>query len=125
MLQKPNFGEAKIHNKLGILDLRLSYSENGQTKEFQSDPNGFIIAIVTGSMPLSPCNGAICEITGEKAVVFQASDMCCALSPDIFERLIHTNLKPEEWKILHQKFPSAHLLHDDFYSGTGRAIQPK
>lgn len=68
----------------------------------------------------------ICDVTGQHgAIKFISTDEEYTLERDIFFRLINTALKPEEYFILINKYsPYNFMLHADFYTESGEAIQP-
>lgn len=72
------------------------------------------------------------DITGEPgAISYISSGETYNLNGDAFKRLVLHNLTPSEYKILYKKYvePTGErrfmfLLHDDFYSDEGIAVQP-
>ena len=72
------------------------------------------------------------DITGEPgAISYISSGETYNLNGDAFKRLVLHNLTPSEYKILYKKYVEPtderrfmFLLHGDFYSDEGIAVQP-
>lgn len=65
-----------------------------------------------------------CEICGKEALIYKDDDMEVMLCGSHLDKLLRRDLEPEAWKILYSKTPNTFLLHDDFYTEDGEAIQP-
>lgn len=91
-------------------------------------PNCSAIMEQEGTLKFENDLDLVCEVTGkEGAVIFSSGNEMYTLDKDIMHRLLKYNLKPKEYKILQKK--KSHLgfhymIHDDFYTEKGIAIQP-
>ena len=108
------------------------------------NPKGLINAITDAKRTITVCANCLAEmycfdelqfennlnfkddITGlPGAVKYQAIDECYFLEKETMYRLIARNLKPEEYFALVELYGTEYfLLHDDFYTEDGVAIQP-
>ena len=89
-------------------------------------PNCLAISYFNDELKLENDEQLICDITNKKgAIIFESYDEHYILEKDIMLRLIAHNLKPEEYFVLCKKYSeNNYMLHDDFYTEEGIAIQP-
>lgn len=89
-------------------------------------PNCITLESLSGTLNLVNDPHLKDDVTKEPgAVEFVTFGERYVLSAERMIRLINHHLKPEEWKILAEKYGSdKYELHDDFYDERGIALQP-
>lgn len=89
-------------------------------------PNCLAVAFLNNKLHFVNNLDLICDITGKRgAVEFISEHEYYCLNSKAMLRLISHNLKPREYKILAKKYGEyQYMLHDDFYSENGFALQP-
>lgn len=91
-------------------------------------PNCMAMAYLDGYLEtfLEDDESLICDVTGKPgAIHFFSEGETYNLEKEIMLRLIARNLHSDEYKKLVEKYgPHKFLLHDDFYTENGEAIQP-
>ena len=65
-----------------------------------------------------------CDICNKPAILYENNEARIPLCATHLDSLIKRKLKPDEFRKLHDKYGNIYLLHDDFYTEKGVAIQP-
>lgn len=89
-------------------------------------PNCAAVAFQNNELSFINNPNLVDDISGKPgAVEFVSDGERYVLERRSMMRLISHNLKQSEWKILAAKYgPNGFMLHDDFYSEDGTALQP-
>lgn len=89
-------------------------------------PNCIAASVANGTIAFSRNYNLIDDITGVPgAVQFVSMAEQYTLAPRTMLRLLAHDLRPNEWKALCKKYDEHnYMLHDDFYSPDGEALQP-
>lgn len=89
-------------------------------------PNCITLKILQGEIELTNSKSLICDILKKQgAVKFSCMDEEYYLEKDIMIRLLTHNLTKQEYITLVSKYgDELYMLHDDFYTIDGKAIQP-
>jgi hypothetical protein len=95
------------------------------------DHNALIMAFFSSSGDQSaygwmPIEGSSSIIDGNPSVIYRSDDVEISLTVEQVAALAGTELDPNEFRILHDRYGSFFEIHDDFYDEvTGEAFQPK
>lgn len=90
-------------------------------------PNCIAQAVALGNITFEADYNLIDDITGLPGAVqfcFSNDTEHYTLSPRAMIRLLAHDLRAHEWKALVAKYGEQYMLHDDFYTKDGEAIQP-
>lgn len=102
------------------------WAVTGEEPEWRGRNNGFLAdSVLFNPLTLKPLPGAESVISGEPAVVYRADGNSIPMTVDELLRFIRHDLRPEEFRILFDRYGEIHEIHDDFYDPrTGEAWQP-
>jgi hypothetical protein len=105
------YGLVKFEDKNGIQSLCL---------------NCCIIKEMENALILENNEDFICEVSNKKgAVKYTCGNEVYILDKEIMHRLIRRHLKPEEYlKLSSNRTELTYMIHDDFYTEDGTALQP-
>lgn len=97
-----------------------------KNKEQHLCPNCYTSAAYHKELVFEDNPEFICDVTGRAgAVKYLTRDEHYTLSTPIMLRLVEHNLTPEEYfKLIGKYGEHSYMLHDDFYTENGEAIQP-
>lgn len=88
-------------------------------------PNCYTIAVANGTLKFEADYNLTDDITGlPGAVKFENAFERYTLAPRAMLRLLAHDLRSHEWSALVAKYGKLYMLHDDFYTEEGNAIQP-
>ena len=108
-----------------VLDIEVEHA--GGVVQF--NPNSQIMALVERPDAMAawrPVDGAVSAISGEPAIIVRTHDLEIPLTVDEYAGLVGSELRPDEFKALLDRYGSFFEIHDDFYDAeTGEAWQPK
>lgn len=109
---------------LAPLDIRIL---DGSGTEHRYDPNRVMIAGMGGEvrhMPPDPTKTSV--ISGASGcLTYRSVDLSLDMTPAEMDRFIRHALRPDEYRVLGERFGLAFEWHEDFYNPrSGRALQP-
>ena len=112
----------RCHKNLGSLENKI-IDYNGERSYC---PNCLAIAYFNEELNLVNSDDFVCDIKQKKgAIKFVSERENYILNKKTMLRLISHNLKPDEYLKLVEKYGShGYMIHDDFYTEDGIAIQP-
>ena len=89
-------------------------------------PNCLVKAYCDDTLSLTNSDAITDDITEKPgAITYKSNDEIYNLEKKTMLKLISYNLNPREYQALCEKYsPSNYMLHDDFYTNDGIAIQP-
>lgn len=90
-------------------------------------PNCLSFELQTHNLNIAEDINLDCDITRQPgAVIYKSGDELYVLNKKSMLRLLSYNLTPDEYKILKDKAGDKfmYMLHDDFYTEDGEALQP-
>ena len=108
---------------LATLDVQIEWDGEALT----TDPNGIAEMAYSGSYTMGrPFIGKACALSGAPAYLYRADNFEIPLAPAVLDRFLRHDLKPKEFKKLHNLLGKAIFeTHDDFYDEeSGESIQP-
>lgn len=102
------------------------WAVRGEEPEWRGRRNGFLpTSVLFDPLALSPVPGKVSVISGQPAVIYRADGNEIPMTTEELVRFIRHDLRPEEFKVLYEKYGAIHEIHDDFYDpSTGEAWQP-
>lgn len=108
-----------------VLDIEVEHASGIE----HFDPNTQIMALVVSPSFVAawkPVEGAVSAISGAPAIVVRTHDLEIPLTVDEYAGLVGTELEPDEFKALLERYGSFFEIHEDFYDPrTGESWQPK
>ena len=108
-----------------VLDIEVEHASGIE----RFDPNTQIMALVVKPEFVAawkPVDGAVSIVSGAPAIILRTHDLEIPLTVDEYAGLVGSELQPDEFKALLDRYGSFFEIHDDFYDAeTGEALQPK